>query len=112
MGGVWVGGWEKRALLADWATAQKEAPSCSTWDSEQKSLRNVCDQAPMAAVSNLWRVCTGRKSCLGPNIKYTATRNHTKKNLIIFKVYLGFCVRPHSQPFWASCGPQAGQPCK
>lgn len=32
-----VGTGEKRALLAGWATAQREAPSYCPWDSEQKS---------------------------------------------------------------------------
>ena len=39
-----------------------------------------------------------KKSCLGLHIKYTATRHHTQKILIMFYINLWFCVGPNSQP--------------
>ena len=44
-----------------------------------------------------------KKSCLGPPIKYIVTCNH-KKNLVMFWGNLRFCVGPHSQPSWVTCG--------
>lgn len=44
MGGVWVGGGDKRVFLAGRSTAQREAPSYCMWDSKEKSLRNACYQ--------------------------------------------------------------------
>lgn len=46
-GKVWVDRREKRALLVGVATAQRKASSRDTQHSKQKSLRNVCCQAPL-----------------------------------------------------------------
>lgn len=43
-GGAGAGTGEKRALLAGWATAQREALSYCPWDSKQKSSWNSCYQ--------------------------------------------------------------------